>query len=80
MSESDPPHGPSANPGKPIELRRWEAVLPREEIAQLLAEGRLQDLLARLGEARARWPRDLELLRSVRVIEDFLKTERPKRP
>jgi hypothetical protein len=60
--------------GPPIERRRWEAVLPREEIAELLAENRFRDLLARLAEARARWPRDLELLRSMRVLEDHLQS------
>jgi hypothetical protein len=61
-----------------IERRRWEALLPREEIAAMLAERRFEDLLARLREARARWPRDLELIRSVRVLDDHLKT-RPTR-
>ena len=62
--------------GEPAELkrRRWEAVLPREEIAQMLAEGRLRELLDRLAEARKKWPRDLELIRSIRVIEDHLKS------
>ena len=58
----------------PIERRRWEAVLPREEIAVLLAEHRLGELLARIAEARTRRPRDLELLRSARVLEDHLRT------
>ncbi len=52
-----------------IQRRKWEAVLPREEIAELLAEGQLEHLIERLHEARARWPRDLELLRSIRVLE-----------
>lgn len=52
-----------------IHRRKWESVLPREEIAELLSAGRLEDLIARLHEARARWPRDLELLRSIRVLE-----------
>jgi hypothetical protein len=69
---SSSPPGRDASPA--VVRRRWEAVLPREEIASLLAESRLQDLLARLGDARARWPRDLELLRSIRVIEDHLKS------
>lgn len=49
-------------------------LLPREDVAQLLADRRLGELLARLGEARARWPRDLELLRSIRVLEDYLRS------
>lgn len=61
-------------PAAPITRRRWEAVLPREEIATLLAENRFEDLRARLTEARAKWPRDLELLRSVRVLEDHLQS------
>jgi hypothetical protein len=77
MNEND--HGSDTGARAKSELRRWEAVLPREEIAQLLAEHRWHDLLGRLGEARARWPRDLELLRSVRVIEDFLKTHPEER-
>lgn len=61
-------------PSRPDCLRRrWEAVIPREEVACLLSTGRYLDLLARLQEARAQFPRDLELLRSVRVIEDHLK-------
>ncbi len=48
--------------------------MPREDVAQLLADRRLGELLARLGEARARWPRDLELLRSIRVLEDYLRS------
>lgn len=63
----------SPSDGPPVQRRRWEAVLPREEIAELLAANRFQDLLARLAEARKRWPSDLELLRTVRVIEDHLK-------
>jgi hypothetical protein len=75
----DPRNPPSSSPpghdaGSAVVRRRWEAVLPREEIASLLAESRLQDLLVRLVDARARWPRDLELLRSIRVIEDHLKS------
>ena len=58
----------------PIARRRWEAAVTREEIAVLLAERRWQDLLARLAEARARWPKDLELLRSMRVLEDYVAT------
>ena len=56
----------------PGERRRWETVLPREEIAILVADGRWLDLLTRLGEARAHWPTDLELLRSIRVLEHHL--------
>jgi len=66
-----PVAAPEAGAGA-ILRRRWEAELPREEIASLLSEGRLQDLLERLGDARKRWPKDLELLRSVRVLEDHL--------
>lgn len=55
-----------------IVRRRWEAVIPREEIQCLLDEGRLLDLLARLEEALRACPRDLELLRSIRVLEDHL--------
>lgn len=56
----------------PVVRRRWEAELPREEIGALLADRRYLDLLIRLGEARARWPMDLELLRSMRVLEHHL--------
>ncbi len=42
--------------------------MPREEIAHLLTERRLVDLLARLEEARRHHPHDLELLRSVRIL------------
>jgi hypothetical protein len=59
--------------GEPDTRRRWEDLVPREEIACLLAEGRYLDLLMRLGDARVRWPHDLELLRSVRVLEHHLK-------
>lgn len=55
-----------------VNRRKWEAVLPREEIATLLAERRLRELLARLAEVRKRWPRDLEILRTIRVVEDHL--------
>jgi hypothetical protein len=74
MGAPKPPKG-SSEDGEPggLPRRRWEELLPREEIMSLLAERRWADLLARLREARARWPRDLELLRSVRVIEDHLK-------
>jgi hypothetical protein len=59
----------------PLKRRRWEAELPREEIAQLLADRDLTTLLERLVAARARWGRDLELLRSIRVLEDHLKVK-----
>jgi hypothetical protein len=72
VSSSQPPGDAPA-----IQRRRWEAVLPREEIAGLLAERRYQDLIGRLTEARARWPRDLELLRSIRVLEDHLRQVTP---
>ncbi len=69
------PRIPTAEDGTDaIVRRRWEAELPREEIASLVADRRWQDLLTRLGEARARWPRDLELLRTIRVVEDHLKS------
>jgi len=61
-------------PSRPDCLRRrWESVIPREEVACLLGAARYLDLLARLQEARTQFPHDLELLRSVRVIEDHLK-------
>jgi hypothetical protein len=68
------PQGEGDGSAPPIERRRWEAVLPREEIATLLAENKFEELLARLAEVRGKWPRDLELLRSVRVLEDHLRT------
>jgi hypothetical protein len=68
--------GEPNDPSAPIKRRRWESELPREEIAQLLADREFQRLLDRLVAARARWGRDLELLRSIRVLEDYLKAKR----
>lgn len=60
-------------PSRPDLLRRrWESVLPREEIACLLAERRYLDLLARLEEAKEHYPHDLEVIRSVRVLQHHL--------
>lgn len=53
--------------------RRWEAQISREEILHLLERGRLVDLLARLEEARTHHRHDLELLRSVRVLQHHLR-------
>ncbi len=52
--------------------RRWEALLPREEAVAMLQAGEWLELLRRLREARQQWPTDLELLRSVRVLEHYL--------
>lgn len=73
MSSVQPPGDPPE-----IQRRRWEAVVSREEIAELLADRRYEELLDRLGAARKRWPRDLELLRSIRVLEDHLKAAKSK--
>ncbi|MFO0684683.1 MAG: hypothetical protein U0234_21685 [Sandaracinus sp.] len=58
--------------------RRWEAFLPREEIACMLHSGEWLELLFRLREARQHWPSDLELLRSVRVLEHYLSGDPPR--
>ena len=63
----------------PAKRRRWEALLPREEIAQLLADRQLGELLNRLSDARKRWPRDLELIRSIRVLESHLASHPERR-
>lgn len=74
MDGKKPPNGPSGSSEEgAAPRRRWEAILSREEIAELLAEKRYEDLLERLRETRGRFPRDLELLRSIRVLEDHLK-------
>ena len=72
VSRAEQPEGPDA----PLKRRRWEADVTREEIAELLAAREYEQLLERLVAARARWGRDLELLRSIRVLEDHLKTKR----
>lgn len=59
-----------AQASQPDSVRRcWESVVPREEIEFLLRERRLLDLLARLEEAKAKFPEDLELRRSIGVIQ-----------
>jgi len=59
-----------ARASQPDSARRcWESVIPREEIEHLLREHRLLDLLARLEEAKAQFPDDLELRRSIGVIQ-----------
>jgi hypothetical protein len=55
------------------ERRPWEREFPREEIAYLLAGRRFVDLLARLEDLRSRYPYDVELLKSVRVLEWYLR-------
>lgn len=58
--------------------RRWETFLPREDIAAMLQAGEWLELLFRLREARLHWPSDLELLRSVRVLEHYLSSDPPR--
>ena len=53
--------------------RRWEAHISREEIVHLLENRRYLDLLARLEEARQHHRYDLELMRSVRVLQHHLR-------
>lgn len=52
--------------------RRWEDHISREEVVHLMQNGQHVDLLARLLEAREHLPYDLELLRSIRVLERSL--------
>lgn len=56
-----------------MKRRNWETSITREEVMHLLHAGRYLDLLARLEEARSRLPYDLELLRSVRVLQHHMR-------
>ncbi|HJL17536.1 MAG TPA: hypothetical protein RMH99_17845 [Sandaracinaceae bacterium LLY-WYZ-13_1] len=60
-------------PDEPRLPRRWEAALSRDEILYLLHHERHVDLLARLCEVRTHYPHDLELLRSIRLLEKHLR-------
>ncbi|MEC7522194.1 MAG: hypothetical protein VYE22_20070 [Myxococcota bacterium] len=60
-------------PSEPRVRRRWEDHVSREEVVYLLEAGRYLDLLMRLEQARTRLPHDLELLRSVRVLQHHVR-------
>lgn len=56
----------------PASTRRWPEHVHPLEVKHLLDEGRFVDLLARLREAAAHAPGDLELQRSIRHLERAL--------
>ena len=61
----------SIEPSAPTR-RPWEHFISREEVLLLLEEGRTIDLMARLMEAHRTMPHDLEVLRSLRILTQYI--------
>lgn len=55
-----------------LPVRDWEQYISRMEVLHLLRVGQHVDLLARLEEVRTRMPHDMELLKSVRILRQYV--------